>query len=186
MKPVFVNKFSIVTLLIVATATISLMACDANAQVLHEQPPASGGSDETQAQPIETPPSSSEKTDEVNTGSNRENVEEFYAPDHVLIGYKEPAPALENEDETGIIYLEDEIPYEATFISRGFAVISEDFASVGVDTAGIEIFGGIESRNTYFVRYNADIDPFQLSIQLGAIDRIDFAEPNYRLTIPEY
>ena len=150
MKPVFVNKFSIITLLIVATATISLMACDANAQVLPEQPPTSGGSGETQAQPIETPPSSSEKTGEVNTGSDSEN--EFYNPNEVLIIYKDPAR---------------------------LAVISEDFASVGVDTAGLEIFGGIESDNTYFVRYNADIDPPQLSLQLRAIDRIDWAQPNY-------
>ena len=181
MRPIFVNKFSIVTLLIVATATISLMACDANAQVLPEQPPTSGGSGETQAQPIETPPSSSEKTDEVNTGSNRENVEEFYAPDHVLIGYKEPAPALENEDETGTIYLRGPIPlpYEVTFISRGLAVVSEDFASVGVDTADLEILGGIQSSNTYLVGFNADIDPHQLSFQLRAIDRIDWAQPNF-------
>ena len=184
MRPIFVNKFSIVTLLIVATATISLMACNANAQSLPEQPPTSGGSDEIQTQPIETPPSSSEKTGEVNTGSDSED-EERYAPDHVLIGYKDPAPALENEDETGIIYLRDYGTYEATFISRGLAVISEDFASVGVDTAGLEIFGGDESINQYYVRYNADIDPLQLSIQLMTIDRIAWVQPNYRPTLAD-
>ena len=179
-----VNKFSIITLLIVATATISLITVSissANAQDLPEQqPPASDGSDETQTPPVETPPSSSGvETDEVNTDSDSENVEQSYAPGEVLIRYKDPAPVLENEDETGTIYLRGPMAYEATFVSRGLAVVSEDFASVGVDTATLEIFGGVESSNTYFVRFNADIDPPQLSSQLRAIDRIDWAQPNY-------
>ena len=106
-------------------------------------------------------------------------VEPSYDPDVVLIRYKAPAPVLENEDETGTIYLRGYGGYEATFVNRGLAVVSEDFASVGFDTADLEIFGGEESSNTYYVRFNDDIDPSQLSSQLRAIDRIDWAQPNY-------
>ena len=102
-----------------------------------------------------------------------------YVPDEVIITYKDPAPVLENEDETGTIYLRGYGGYEATFVNRGLAVVSEDLASVGVDTADLEIFGGEESRNTYYVRFNDDIDSLQLVFQLRAIDRIGWVRLNY-------
>lgn len=120
--------------------------------------------------------SEGDSIDDGETDSGDDIAKQDYVTNEIIITYREQAPVLVDDNETGTNNLGD---IEPSFFSQGFAIVSEDLASLGIETGGVEIFGGIESEKSYFVRFGDDVDPLQLSLQLNDIESIDWAQPNY-------
>ena len=168
MKMAFVVTAIVLTLSLIA---LGVGTGEANAQDFPaEQSPADNSIDDAQTVGVGG-------GGDVNPDSASENSGPNYEPNDVLIYYNESqSSVLVSEDETGTADLS---AIETTYLENGLAVVSEDLVSLGVDTTDIEIFGGDVELNGYYVRYDGNIDPLQLSYQLNAIEGVNWAQPNY-------